>query len=138
MPAPSHCTTTGVIALPQHKEKAVMHEYPCAVVAYRLYFTICFPLWLRDMLLYSSHSTEPCVCGAKRRLYDYMVQYNHCHLLLFGITEDPWGFFKSNFMNLFQHIGIMSNSSGAKSQKMTHKLSPWLLHSTHIHLSRQT
>lgn len=68
----SHCATISAIALPQHKEKGMMRDGLCAVVAYRPCFMACFPLWLRDMLLYPACCVSTlCVLlstGAKRRL----------------------------------------------------------------------
>ncbi len=49
-----HTATTSGIILPQHKERAMMHDGLCAAVAYRPRFIICFPWRLRDMLLYSA------------------------------------------------------------------------------------
>lgn len=50
----SHPAAINRIALPQHKEKPVMHDGRCAVVAYRPCCIICCPSWLSDGLLFYS------------------------------------------------------------------------------------
>lgn len=63
LPAPTHCkasvshsATTSGITLPQHKEKAVMHDGLCAGAAYRLLLSIFPCVW--EICFYILHAAE--------------------------------------------------------------------------------
>lgn len=102
----SHCATISAITLPQHKERAMMQDGLCVVVAYRPCFMICFPLWLKDMLSYYARCCVHSVWVTEHWSKEEMLFYiqglqpgvSGSPGVYGGISEGPWN---SNWNHLY-------------------------------------